>query len=232
MAKITKHELRKDPIHKALENILAFILRPRIPKKTLQIGGAIVIVIALVLTYKVVNKPRRSPDAELRLLQVVVSLAQNDTSSVPQLLNELITRYRATESGKRAYFYYGVYELRRNNKEIAEEYFKKFFFFFIKDDLLKALAYGNLGNIYLDRGEYDKAISFFQKAEKTSPEKSLMAFYYFKRAKAYQIKGDFQESYTLLTEFSEKYKNSSLRGKVEEEIKFLKGYLKGVNLTS
>jgi len=232
MAKITKEELRKDPIHKALESILAFILRPRIPKKTLQVGGAIVIVIALILTYKFINKPRRSPDAELRLLQVVVSLAQNDTASVPQLLSELTTRYRATESGKRAFFYYGVFEMRRNNKEIAEEYFKKFLRSGVKDDLLRALAYGNLGDIYLDRGEYDKAISFYEKAEKISPEKSLMAFYYFKRAKAYQIKGDFQESYNLFTEFSKKYKNSSLKGKVEEEIKFLKGYLKGVNLTT
>jgi len=232
MARITKQELRKDPIHKALENILAFILRPRVPKKALQIGGAVIVVIALVVAYRVVNKPRRSPDAELRLLQVVVSLAQNDTASVPQLLNELATMYRATESGKRAYFYYGVYEMRRNNKEIAEEYFKKFLRSGIKDDLLRALAYGNLGDIYLDRGEYDKAISFYEKAEKTSPEKSLMAFYYYKRAKAYEIKGDFQQSYTLLTEFSKKYRNSSLRGKVEEEVKFLKGYIKGVNLTS
>ncbi|HRD23336.1 MAG TPA: tetratricopeptide repeat protein [Candidatus Hydrothermia bacterium] len=227
-----KEELRHDPIREAIVAVINFFKRASKTKYfryfLYGLGGLLVIII-LVVIYNNANKPRASTEADFALIQAIVSISQQDTVNAPQLLQQLTTTYRSTSSGMRAFYYSGVYYQKIGDPKTALEYYKKFLSTKIEDNLLRTFAYANLSDIYVDMNNLDKALSYINKAEKLAPTESLKAYYWYKTARVYYLKGNVQKAKEMLAEFKEKFPESSISSVVNEELQFLKGMLGEVN---
>ena len=230
--KVHKEELRRDPVREAILSTIAFFRKITKFKYfwygLYGLGGVLVILLAIVL-YRNATKPRISTEADFMLLQTIVYISQQDTTHVPQLLQELTTKYRTTTSGQKAYYYGGLYYQKLGDIKKALEYYKKFLNSPVEDKLLRTLTYANLSDIYVDMKKFSKALNFIEKAEKSAPSEPLKAYYNYKMARIYFAKGDIKKSKETLEAFTKKFPKSSLTQTVNEELLFLKGMLGEVN---
>jgi len=230
--KVHKEELRHDPVRDAILSIIAFFKKISKLKYfwygLYGLGGVVAVVIAVIL-YKNATKPRMSTEADFVLLQAIVSITQQDTTKAPQLLQALTTKYRTTTAGQRAYYYSGLYYQKMGDNQKALGYYRKFLGSSIEDKLLRTFTYANLSDIYVDIKNFGKALNYIQKAEKSAPTEPLKAYYYYKLARIYYLKGDIKKSRETLETFSKKFPKSSLTQTVNEELQFLKGMLGEVN---
>ena len=230
--KVHKEELRRDPVREAILSTIAFFRKITKFKYfwygLYGLGGVLVILLAIVL-YRNATKPRISTEADFMLLQTIVYISQQDTTHVPQLLQELTTKYRTTTSGQKAHYYGGLYYQKLGDIKKALEYYKKFLNSPVEDKLLRTLTYANLSDIYVDMKKFSKALNFIEKAEKSAPSEPLKAYYHYKMARIYFAKGDIKKSKETLEAFTKKFPKSSLTQTVNEELLFLKGMLGEVN---
>lgn len=227
-----KEELRHDPIREAFVSLVNFFKKVSKTKYfwygIYGLAGIIAVILAVVI-YRNANKPRISSEADFALLQTIVSISQQDTAYTPQLLQELTTKYRSSSAGMKAFYYAGVYYQKTGDNAKALNYYRKFLNTPIKDALLRTFTYANLSDIYVDMKKFDKALTCIRKAQKMAPNESLKAYYYYKNARIYYLKGDLKKARDMLAEYPKKFQKSSLSSIVNEELQFLKGMLGEVN---
>ena len=88
---------------------------------------------------------------------------------------ELADQFKGTKANKLANLYAGLCYAQLDSMEIAQKYLAKFNG---KDQMVAPAALGALANCYATNGEYDKAISTFEKAAKKADNKLLSPYYY------------------------------------------------------
>ena len=93
--------------------------------------------------------------------------------------------HRATlsQANKLANLYAGLCYAQLDSMEIAQKYLAKFNG---KDQMVAPAALGALANCYATNGEYDKAISTFEKAAKKADNKLLSPYYYMQAGIIYE----------------------------------------------
>jgi len=227
-----KEEIKHDPVREAILKVVDYFKKLSKTKYfTYTIYGVIgiVAIVAIFVLYKSSTKPGISQEADYYLIQTIVALANQDTIHAPALLDSLTTTYRKTTSGMRAFYYAGAYYLKRGDNEKALMYFKKFLSTPINDKLLRTFTYAQMSDIYVDLKKFGSALSCIKKAYRMTDQEPLKAYYYYKMAKIYYLKGDIKKSRDLLAEFEKKFPKSALKNTVNEELNFLKGMLGEVN---
>ncbi len=226
--KATKAELKHDPVKefffKAIAEIRNFA-KTKIFWYVLYGAGGVVLLFVASIIYKNATKPRLSADADFLLLKTIVGITQQDTTQVPTMIKELTTKYRTTTAGIKAFYYAGVYYQKLGDNKTAVSYYKKFLGSQNNDKLLKCFTYAGMADIYVDMNKFNTAISYLKKATKMAPNDPLKAYYYYKTAKAYNLKGDLKKSKEMLENFEKKFPKSAILSTVKEELQFLKGQL-------
>ncbi len=227
--KLTKEELRHDPVAEAIERFINNILHFKPTDRQKKIGGAIIAILVLAGVYYYSTRPRYNSDAQLMLIQgmsLLYSVNPQDTNSVQveKLLQEIITRYNGTVSAKRALYYLGVYYFKMKNYDKAEQYFKNFLSHGVKDPLLVSSALAHLGSIYVAKGEMEKAYSSLVEASKKAPLKTMKAFYLYRAAKIKEREKDYEGAYALLEKIKKEFPEFNLErpGDIDKEIEILK----------
>ena len=138
-------------------------------KKTIySIIGAIVVVGLAILAYRqFIYNPQeeealdQSFKAEYAFSQGDFDVALNGDGNNLGFA-DIISEYGG-KSGKDVYFYAGICELQAGNYENAISYLKKYKG---KDKILKARAFGCIGDAYVGLEDYQSALTFFDKATK------------------------------------------------------------------
>ncbi len=198
MAHITKQELRKDPIRDFLMRILGYFTEK--PERTYWALGAL-LVLAAIVVFQTMNRPRPNPESQLAYLQAVTLLATGDTTRAIPLFRNLSEQYAGTPEGKAALYYLGTHYLNFGDEDKARDYLEQFLRAKPEDPYLKGFALNKLGDIALDQGDPARALSYYEEAEKLVDFPSFQALLTLKKATALKAQGRYQEALDLLKRY-------------------------------
>lgn len=174
------------------------------------IGGGILAVIALVFFGKY-YLTSQNEEAQNTMFQAVyyfeadsLNKALNGDGSNPGLV-EIADGYGLTKSGKLASYYAGVSYLKLGKYDEAIDYLDNF----SSDDILvQARAYALIGDAYMEKNDFENAISYYKKASKYKPTKQFTPDYLMKQALACELNKDYAGAIDAYNTIINEYPNS------------------------
>lgn len=117
----------------------------------------------------------------------------------------VISQYKGTRTADLAHAYAGISYNRLGNNEKALEHLKKF-----KggDLLLTPAVTGAIGDVYINMGKTDEAITHFQKAAKQANDQMLSPIYLKKAGEAYLSLANYDKAIETFTQIKDNYINT------------------------
>ena len=209
MAKVTKkeEELRQQNMQEAVSKTEEFFKK----YGNMMYGCilAVLIVALAVLAYnRFILQPKKQQatdqmvQAERWFLAGEYELALNGDDNDPGLL-EIIDQY-GSKAGEAVYMYAGVAALQTGDFQGAIDQLKKYDG---KDPILKARAEACIGDAYTELQDYNNAISYYQKAAKTTGN-ALAAAYLLKAGIVAEEAGDKAQALSFYKEIKDKWGNA------------------------
>jgi tetratricopeptide (TPR) repeat protein len=181
-------------------------------QKTLStIVFAIVGVIALYLAFDKFYVDPINEEAQQELFKSVsyfeadsFNLALNGVNGEYGLL-DIIDYYGSTEAGNLANYYAGVCFLKTGDNESAIDYLSDFS---SDDEVVSSVAYGSMGDAYMNTGEFDNAINYWTKAAFNSKNDFTTPIYLKRAAMALEEDGNLDRALEYYTIIQKEYSNS------------------------
>ena len=181
-------------------------------QKTLStIVFAIVGVIALYLAFDKFYVDPIKEEAQQELFKSVsyfeadsFNLALNGVNGEYGLL-DIIDDYGSTEAGNLANYYAGVCFLKTGDNESAIDYLSDFS---SDDEVVSSVAYGSMGDAYMNTGEFDNAINYWTKAAFNSKNDFTTPIYLKRAAMALEEDGNLDRALEYYTIIQKEYSNS------------------------
>lgn len=130
-------------------------------------------------------------------------------------LEYIAENYKGTKTANLANYYIGIIYKEKGDLEYAIEYLEKAD---IDDAVLGSVAIGSIGDCYVDLGEYDEAIKYFNKAVSHSANSFTAPIYLNKAAVAYEILGDYGKAASNYQTIIDKYEASPEATKVKKNL--------------
>ncbi|MBT3648694.1 MAG: tetratricopeptide repeat protein [Flavobacteriales bacterium] len=161
------------------------------------IFGAIVLLLLSYFAYKNFILQPQEVEAQEQMWQAQRSF---DNDSLELALNgsdvaygflDIIDNYGITESSNLATYYAGVSYLRLGDYETAINYLEDYD---CVDVLVCAIALGATGDAYMELGQADRAIDYYESAADHSANDFTAPIYLMKAARAYEELGDYSEA--------------------------------------
>ena len=138
-----------------------------------------------------------------------LGLALHGDGANPGFL-EIIQDYKGTKTAKLARFYAGIALIRQGDFQGAIEHLKKFK---SNDTYISTLAYSSLGDAYMELGQIDKAVPYFEKAANNKVNELITPIYLLKAGLANEKAGKISKAKSLYERIKKEYPNSE-EGKV------------------
>jgi len=91
---------------------------------------------------------------------------------------DVIDKYNGTQSGNLAKYYAGISYLNLGRFDDAISYLESYS---ANDDITPIMKWGALGDAYSEKGDFDKAVSLYEKAA-SSEDNDFLSPYYLKKA--------------------------------------------------
>ena len=209
MAKVTKkeEELRQQNMQEAVSKTEDFFKK----YGNMMYGCilAVLIVALAILAYnRFILQPKKQQatdqmaQAERWFLAGEYELALNGDDNDPGLL-DIIDQY-GSKAGEAVYMYAGVAALQTGDFQGAIDQRKKYDG---KDPILKARAEACIGDAYTELQDYKNAISYYQKAAKTTGN-ALAAAYLLKAGIVAEEAGDKAQALSFYKEIKDKWGNA------------------------
>jgi tetratricopeptide (TPR) repeat protein len=181
-------------------------------QKTLStIVFAIVGVIALYLAYDKFYVEPVNEEAQQELFKSVsyfeadsFNLALNGVNGEYGLL-DIIDDYGSTEAGNLANYYAGVCFLKTGDNESAIDYLSDFS---SDDEIVSSIAFGSMGDAYMNISEFDNAINYWTKAAFNSKNDFTTPIYLKRAAVALEEDGSTDRALDYYIIIQKEYPNS------------------------
>lgn len=119
---------------------------------------------------------------------------------------DIIADYRMTSAANLSRYYVGVIYLKQGDYESAIEQLKRFRG---GDQILGAMAYGAIGDAYLELEEMDQASRYYKKAYQYQTNNFTTPLFLFKAAQLFEEMGEFSEALSLYERIQNDYPNST-----------------------
>lgn len=181
-------------------------------KKVLGIIGGAILVIALgVFGYNYWMKQQNTETQKAMFDSVYyfeadsLDLALQGTGGNAGLL-EVAENYGSTPAGNLAKYYVGVAYIKQGKFDEAINYLSDFS---SSDLIIQGKVYALIGDAYMEKGNTEEAISFYQKAADYKPNKEMTPNYLMKLATAFEASGNTEGAMEAYSELIEKYPTSS-----------------------
>jgi tetratricopeptide (TPR) repeat protein len=158
--KITRKEIKKDPVLEKISQAEHFLREKHKPVLYVTIAVAVVIVISIALIRSKINANREA-SGELGIAEM--ALAANDVDNAIVQLEALIDKNPKTKSAGMATVLLAQAYMSKDNLESAEIYYRKYVDDYADDGMLTATAYNGLGACAERREEYAQAAKYFEK---------------------------------------------------------------------
>lgn len=199
-----------ETINEALSSSEQFLEKNQ--KKILYGLLALVVVVSIFLAYHYLYKLPRNEKAQEAIF-VGERYFQNGEDSLAIFGNGndyigfegIIKKYSGTKTADLAHAYAGISYNRMGNDEKALEHLKKF----DGGDLLITPAItGSIGDVYMNMGKVNEAISQFEKAAKNADNNMLTPYFLKKAGLAYLTNNNSAKAIEIFNKIKEEYMNS------------------------
>lgn len=220
----SKAEKGFENIEEALTSSERFIEKNQ--KKILTALLAIVVVVGGFIAYNYLYKNPRNERAQAAIYKGE-RFFQNQEDSVALFGNgndyigfeKIIKDFSGTKTADLACAYAGICYSRLGNNEKALEYLRKF----SGGDLLITPAIeGAIGDVYMNMGNIDKAVSHFNSAAQKANDQMLSPIYYNKAGTAYLSAQNYDKALEIFRMIREKYLNSPQGQEADKYIEAIK----------
>lgn len=182
-------------------------------KKVLSmVLGGIVVVIGLYFAYTQIYLGPKEIEAQS---SIFMAEKYFEKDSLDKAINgdgvnygfiDIIDEYSGTKTANLAHYYLGISYLRTGAYEDAIEQLKAF----SSDDIMiSSIAIGAIGDAYMELGNVDDAISYYEKAAKNNENELTTPMYLFKAGLAYEEKGDYAKAFDKYTTIKKGFSDSS-----------------------
>ena len=175
------------------------------------IGGGIALVVLLIAGWKYYTTSQNEEGQNVMFQAVYyfeadsLNKALNGDGNSPGFV-DIASDYSFTKAGNLANYYAGVSYLKLGKFDEAIEYLKSF----SSDDILvQARSYSLIGDAYMEQGNYDDAISYYEKAANYKPTKEFTPDYLMKLGLAYELNKDFESAAKAYEKIVNEYPNSA-----------------------
>jgi tetratricopeptide (TPR) repeat protein len=132
---------------------------------------------------------------------------------------DIIEEYGITKSANLAQYYAGISNLHLGNYDQAIEQLKDFN---VNGKIIEPEKYGAIGNAYLEKGNQDEALDYFEKAMNADDNAFTTPLYMSKAAFVYEQQGEYQKAIELYQNIKRKYPNSTPSQEADKHIARLK----------
>ena len=182
-------------------------------QKTILIAlAAVIVVVGGIIAYNYLYKNPKNEKAQAAIYKGE-RFFQNQEDSIALFGNgndyigfeRIIKEFGGTKTADLARAYAGISHSRLGNNEKALEYLNKFRG---GDLLITPAVEGAIGDVYMNMGNTDKAVSHFQNAAKKANDEMLSPIYYNKAGLAYLSAKNFGKAIETFQMLKDKYINS------------------------
>ncbi|HRV52712.1 MAG: Tetratricopeptide repeat protein [Bacteroidetes bacterium ADurb.Bin141] len=119
---------------------------------------------------------------------------------------EIISNYGSSKSANLAHYYLGVSLLRKGQFDDAIAALSKYD---AEDDITGAIAFGCIGDAYLEKGDKSKAMEFYKKATDYDNNQFTAPIYMMKQALVYELNNDYKSAVEIYNNIKRDYPNST-----------------------
>ncbi len=137
---------------------------------------------------------------------------------------DIIDEYGMTQSANLAHYYAGVCYLRSGDYESAIEYLEDFD---CNDVMICAVALGATGDAYMELGQVDRAIGYYNNAVEHNDNNLTAPIYLMKVGRAYEEVGDLEDALNAYKEIKAQYPTSSEGSGIDKFIARVEGKIAG-----
>jgi tetratricopeptide (TPR) repeat protein len=130
-------------------------------------------------------------------------------------LEEIANEYSVSPSGNLAKYYLGVAYMKQKQYEKAIEAFKSYD---AHDLVTGSIAYGAIGDAYMELKNTDEAISYYEKAAKENVNNFTTPLMLMKLGIAYEVKGDYKAAKDAYEKIKKDFPSSNEGALVEKYI--------------
>ncbi len=223
----TNNSSKQDPGFEAVEHALSrteqYIEEN---KKSLSIIIAVIIlVVGGYLLYKKVILAPKEKEAQTQLYRAEqyfeidsFRLALDGDGDAYGFLS-VIDEYGMTNTANLAHYYAGICYLRLGEYEEAIEELKSYD---SNDKLVSVIALGAIGDAYVELGDIDEAVSFFEKAGNKNKNDFTSAIYLKKAGIAYESLQNYKKALTSYEKIKRLYPNSDEAKDIDKYIQAVK----------
>lgn len=126
---------------------------------------------------------------------------------------DIIDNYNGTKAANLAKYYAGISYLNLGLYDPAIEYLNNFS---AKGNLLPITKMGALGDAYSEKGDFGQALSYYQKAVKTSPNDLLTPYYLKKLALLSDKEGNKEDAASFFNRIKEEFPDSEEGSQIDK----------------
>lgn len=130
-------------------------------------------------------------------------------------LEYIAENYKGTKTASLANYYAGVIYMEKGDLEYAIDYLKKAD---IDDEVLGAVAIGSIGDCYVNLGEYNEAVKYFNKAVSHSDNSFTAPIYLNKAAIVYEVLNNYSKAADNYERIIDEYGDSPEASKVKKNL--------------
>lgn len=134
---------------------------------------------------------------------------------------EIADNYSLTRYGKVANYYSGLIYMKKGEYELAIDHLEDGQ---LEDDIAGSIAIGAIGDCYVELGDYESALSYFQKAASNSANQFTAPVYMKKAAIVYEELGNYSKALSLYEDIKSKYPNSTEAKTIDKYIARAEAY--------
>mgnify|MGYP001177551072 CR=1 FL=1 len=211
--KITRKEIKKDPVLERVANTYSFIQDKQ--KILVQISFGIAIGFIL---FSIWNNHAQKKDKESSYIftKALVAWQTGDVDNAQFYFESIIDEFGVTDNGKIAHYWLGLISYNTGDSESSAEYLKQFVKFG-KADILLPNAYRLLANLSINNEDNEKAHTYFKKAIKYSMGEIEEMNHKLNLAEFYLIQERVEEAKAIILPILDtKDLSSSLKTRAEE----------------
>lgn len=141
-------------------------------------------------------------------------LALEGDGNYPGFL-DIISDYRLTKSANLARYYAGLSLLKLGEYEEAIDHLRRFRG---RDQILGAMAYGAIGDAFLELGDKGNASRYYRRAYRFKPNNFTTPLFLFKAGLLFELKEEYGEALRLYRRIASEYKDSAEGRDIERYI--------------